>query len=161
MSELTIDIISYTSEQFAALSNDQVYEVQKAQRSKNALTQKLEKSKRAEKYRLVKNGTFRSDIYANVCAELDMAYQSQVESLRSGLLFFLQYGNQVESSGNPYPIDYSLPMEERAAAVREYYTSAFTDPALRLDAYANDTTAKRYLGELYAYLYDYFAAQVK
>ncbi len=161
MSELVIDIISYTSEQFAQLSSDQVYEVQKAQRSKNALTGKLEKRKRAEKYRLVKNGVFRSEIYANVCAELDAEYEAAVENLRSGLLFYLQYGYQVENSGgNPYPLDYSLSIEERAVAVRDYYLSAYTDPAVRLEAFAADSVAKRYLGEMYAYLYDYFAGLV-
>ena len=46
---MTIDIINYTSEQFAALSTEQILEVKRVQLSKNRLTRKLEEKKKSEK----------------------------------------------------------------------------------------------------------------
>ena len=47
---MTIDVISYTDAQFAALSDAQVLEVQEAQLKKNRLYIQLEENKRKENY---------------------------------------------------------------------------------------------------------------
>ena len=48
---MTIDIISYTDEQFAAMTEEQILEVESVQLKKNRLTKKLGEEKRTEKFR--------------------------------------------------------------------------------------------------------------
>ena len=64
---MVIDIISYTDTQYAALSEEQILEVQQAQLKKNRLLIKLEEDKRKEKYRLIENGVFLSKIWDLYC----------------------------------------------------------------------------------------------
>ena len=60
---MEIDIITFTDEQYATLTETQLQEVYKAQEKKDKLTWKLEEEKREEKHRLLKNGTFVSGIW--------------------------------------------------------------------------------------------------
>ena len=59
---MTIDIINYTDEQFAELTEEQILEVEEAQLRKNRLTARLEEDKKREKYRLLEAGVFRSPV---------------------------------------------------------------------------------------------------
>ena len=156
---MTIDIISYTDEQFAQLTAEQLLEVRSAQLKKNRLDRQLEKDKLKEKYRLIENGIFLSPLWEQYCQQLQIEHDEEVEAIRDALLFFLRFSNKppmedVEES--PYEVDYSLPEDERAIIVREYYESAYTNGQERFDAFVADSVAKQYLGEWYATLYDYF-----
>ena len=153
---MTIDIINYTSEQFAALSTEQILEVKRVQLSKNRLTRKLEEKKKSEKFRLIAAGIFCSGIWDKICAELDEAYSQEVDGLRDGVLFYLQHGEQQPgASPAPYVVDYSLSVYERSVIVRDYYLNTYSSAKERYEAFMKDEVAKSYLCEGYAGLHDY------
>ncbi len=159
---MVIDIISFTDEQFAELSAEQLLEVKNVQLKKNRLTQQLEEDKRKEKYRLLTAGIFRSPIYAEICDRLDGTYSQEVENLREGLLFYLRFssrpsGGSDETTG--YPLDYSLSYDDRYDVVREYYNETYDTAEERFNAFSADKIAVSYLGEYYSVLFNYFYAQ--
>ncbi|MBQ2740783.1 MAG: hypothetical protein IJF39_04095 [Clostridia bacterium] len=156
---MTIDVINYTEEQFAKLNSEQLLEVRKVQTSKNRLLRRLEEEKLAEKYRLVKAGIFRSGIWENLCARLQDAYDAEVEMLREGLLFYLQYSGQ-QQNGAGYTVDYSLSVVDRTVLVKEYYIRTYDDPNERFEAFKNDPIAPSYLCEAYSSLYQWFLYDV-
>ena len=156
----TIDIINFTDSQFAAMTRGQLQEITTAQQKKNRLQKKLRDALRKEKYRLVKNGLFHSDLYALTEERLTAEYENEVELIKQRLLFYLRYSMKPESStavsNAPYKVDYALSDAERLSIVKGYYETAYTDGVERFEAFKNDKIARSYLGELYAPLYDYF-----
>lgn len=156
-----IDIISYTSEQYAVLSEAQITHIREVQREKDDLVLEYEKKKKKEKFRLLKNGTFRSSIYESVCAELDAEFEKSVERLRNGLLFYLRYSlKEMDAAADaPYELNYSHTYEERLAVVRAYYEGTYSNPQERFEAFKADEVALNYLGEYYAPLYEYYFVQ--
>ncbi|MBO7297455.1 MAG: hypothetical protein J6U60_00220 [Clostridia bacterium] len=159
---MVIDIISFTAEQFALLSDAQLLEVKTAQLEKNRLSRDLEEKKQAEKNRLVENGTFLSELWNLYCAKLQEEYEVEVQAIRDSLLFYLQFSMRADADQElSYTVDYALPMEERLAIVKGYYETTYTDAKQRFEAFAQDKVAVAYLGELYAPLYDYFLALAK
>ena len=157
---MEIDIISFTDEQFAALTEEQLLEVENVQMKKNRLTEDLEEEKRKEKFRLLKAGVVRSGIWTGICDSLDASYEREVEWLRDGLLFYLRFASKPpEETSAPYEVDYSLSYEKRLEIVREYYDSTYSDPEEKFPAFKQDKVALNYLGELYAPLYELYAAQ--
>ena len=88
---MTIDIIAYTQEQYAALPESHILEIKNAQLKKDRLMRKLEEDKQAAKERLIENGTFLSGLWAQLCERLEAVYAQEVEAIREGLLFFLHY----------------------------------------------------------------------
>lgn len=155
---MTIDIISFTDEQFAFLSETQIQEIKNVQAQKDELTSALAEKKRKEKFRLTKNGVFRSAIYDSICAALDVEYAATVESLKERLLFYLRFSSKVndtESENSPYVVNYSLTYEERYNIVKEYYLETYSDGAERFNAFKADKVAPKYLGEFYSTMYDY------
>ena len=156
---MTIDVINYTDEQFAKLNSEQLLEVRKVQTAKNRLLRRLEEEKLAEKYRLVKAGIFRSGIWKNLCVRLQDAYDAEVEMLREGLLFYLQYSGQ-QQNGIGYTVDYSLSVVDRAVLVKEYYIRTYDDVNERFEAFKNDPIAPSYLCEAYSSLYQWFLYDV-
>ncbi len=158
---MTIDIINYTEEQYAKLNNEQLMEVKKAQATKNRLKKKLTDEKLSEKYRLVKAGIFHSKIWSMICDRLQSEYNAEVEVLRDGLLFYLQYsGQQGTGSGVGYTVDYSLSVADRVTLVKAYYLDAYSDPNERFEAFKNDPIAPSYLCEAYSGLYQWFLYDV-
>ena len=159
---MTIDIISYTDAQFAALSAEQILEVKSAQLKKNRLDLKLEEEMKKERHRLLENGTFLSSIWDLYCAKLQAEHDAEVETIRDSLLFYLRFTAKPEEPANnaPYPLDYSLTNAERYAVVRDYYEAMYTDPNELFRVFKNDKVALSYLGELYKTLYDYFLYEV-
>ncbi len=154
---MNIDIISYTDEQFAALSVEQLEQVREAQLKKNKLTAKLDKEKQEEKFRLVENGIFLSSIWDVYCQKLETEYEAEVETIREALLFYLRFSTkEEEESSAPYTVNYALTMEERFAIVRQYYEYTYSDAKECYNAFIADPVAKTYLGELYSPLHDYF-----
>ena len=161
---MKIDIISYTDEQYAQLTAEQLLEVRSAQLKKNRLDRELEKKKTDEKYRLVERGIFLSPLWDQYCEKLQKEYEDEVALLRDALLFFLRFSNkppEEEVEENPYLLDYSLPEDERAVIVKEYYESTYADGKERFDAFVADPVAKQYLGEWYGTMYDYFLENSK
>ncbi len=157
---MTIDIINYTDEQFAELTEEQILEVEEAQLRKNRLTARLEEDKRREKYRLLEAGVFRSPVYEKLCDALEEEYDQEVESIRDALLFYLRFASRPSGEESaPYPLDYSLDYAERLAVVKGYYDETYSDPADRFAAFTADKVARNYLGEAYAGLYDLYADQ--
>lgn len=159
---MEIDIIAFSDSQFALLTNEQLEEVKSVQLRKNRLTAALEEKKRKAKYKLVEQGAFRSSIFDEICAKLNQSYQEEVESLRSGLLFYLRFS--VKSDGTqdaPYEIDYSKTYEERYNVVKAYYDTTYSTASERLEALKNDRAATGYLGEYYSTLFDYYAVRAE
>ncbi len=173
---MVIDIVAYTDEQFASMQSAKLQKICNAQLKKNALLRKLQEDILAAKQRLTDNGVFASTLLEAKEAELTEACQAKIQEVREALLFSLRYagstggedsGGSGDSSGTgdtsneaPYPVDYALSEEDRMIAVRSYYETAYSDPTERFNAFAADTFARNYLGEMYAPLYHYFEAQV-
>lgn len=155
---MTVDIISFTSEQYARLSEEQLLQVRSAQAKKNRLDNELAAAKEAEKYRLIKNGVFLSEIWERYCAKLQREYEQELESLRQGLLFYLQY-SKGSAADVPYEVDYDSTVAERFEVVKTYYETAYADGTERFEAFKADEFAVGYLGEGYAALYDYLLEQ--
>ena len=159
---MTIDIIEFTDAQYSALNEEQLQEVMNAQTKKDKLLSSLNEKKRKEKFRLLKNGIFRSNIYDSLCAQWDSEYQSELNAIKERLLFYLRFSLKVETPvGHPYVVDYALSYSERFMVVRDYYLATYSDPTARMDAFKQDTVAPSYLGEYYASLYDYFLDKIE
>ena len=88
---MEIDVISFTDEQFARLTDEQLVEVKEVQLKKNKLLRALEKAKAKEKYRLLKNGVLGGSSYQKVCAELQnrLTLESFMELVHMGLVKIL------------------------------------------------------------------------
>jgi hypothetical protein len=162
---MVIDIIDYQDTQYIQLGEYRLERVRLAQLEKNKLLSQLAKDKRRAKYKLLKNGTYRSGIYASVCAELERQCEEEIKALRDGLLFYLRYSMRPDASpvpdvDAPYEVDYSFSDEMRLSVVKGYYESTYTDPGERFNAFAADEVAPQYLGELYKALYDFFKVQI-
>ena len=153
---MVIDIINYTQAQYASLNAEELLEVKSAQLKKNALDRKLQNDLEAEKHRLVKNGIFDSAIWDLYKVKLQAVHDLEVDAIREALLFFLQFSSKPEQGQTaPYPIDYSLTMQERYTVVKDYYVSKYSDSNSRMTAFLKDSVATAYLGEWYSTLYNY------
>ena len=154
---MTIDIINYSTEQLAAMSEAQLMEVKEAQARKDRLKRKLDAQIESEKGKLVEKGIFNSELFTLIKNKLTAEYEEEVNLLRDGLLFYLLYtvrsGDQ--DAKPPYPINYSLTYAERYRVVRDYYVATYEDAHERVIQFRADEFAVKYLGEMYATLYDY------
>ena len=123
---LTIDIISYSPEQFASLSQAQLLEIREAQNKKDTWALALEEKLQKEKEGLVKRGIFNSSLFRLIEEKLRAEYTQKVNLLKDSLIFYLQYSKNEsnEDMGVPYEVDYALSYEERYATVRDYYLGA-------------------------------------
>ena len=163
---MVIDVISYSNEQFAALTSEQILEVRSVQLQVNELRAKKEKIKADMKFKLSDNGVLRSSMALKSAEAEILLIDQKIDNLREGLLFYLQYVSRPSEGGSgdgssgtteaPYTVDYSLPYDERYFIVRDYYESAYTDPHERFQAFCEDKVALVYLGEFYNTLYDWF-----
>ncbi len=161
---MVIDIVNYTDEQFASLSAGKLQQIRSAQLKKNKLLQELAERLEKEKKDLIDKGTFVSTILEIRTGELTAACEREIEALREGLLFYLQYvsngsgGSNVQiPDGIPYDVDFSLSETDRMTQVKNYYETTYLyDAQLRFDAFCKDEFARSYLGEWYASLYHYF-----
>ena len=156
---MTIDIISYSEQQLAALSAEKLLEVRRAQIKKDALSEELAERLKTEKGKLINNGTFPSNLWSMIVSKLTQEYNAQVEQLRDSLLFYLHYvadDAPIVYPDVPYTVDYSLSEDERMFIVKEYYETTYTDKAARYAAFKKDDFVKVYIGELYLPLHDYF-----
>ncbi len=153
---MEIDIISYTAAQFSVLTDEQLLQVKEAQIKKNELMRDLEERLQNEKEKLVEKGMLHSGIWAKLEQKLREECETEVAWIRETLLFYLRYSVAEEITQAPYKVDFSLSDSERLDIVKTYYTQAYSDPLERLNVYGKDEVAMKYLGEYYAWLYDYF-----
>lgn len=157
---MNIDIISYSEEQYAAMTQEQLKEVRQAQEEKDELKLKMEESLQRERDALVKKGIFNSNLYELIRKKAQKEFEDKVEFIREGLVFFLRYSADPDGTGidAPYEVNYAQSYEARFNVVRSYYETEYTDGKERFDAFKMDRFALKYLGELYLPLYDYFLA---
>jgi hypothetical protein len=156
---MVIDIITYTDEQFAVMSPEQIMEIKEAQFKKNKLTLELEEKLQKEKERLSENGILRAELWGIIQNKLRERYRNEVEKLKEGLLFYLRFSSIPDGDSEdtaPYVVNYALSETERFNIVKTYYERTYTNGAARFNAFEQDKIAPKYLGELYAALYDYF-----
>ncbi len=157
---MVIDIVSYTTEQFAAMKTANLQKICNAQLKKNALLKALERDILEAKERLVNRGAFTSTIFESKKAELTAACNVEIESVRAALLFSLRYAGATSGDSAaedaPYSVDYALSEEDRMLVVKAYYEDTYTDATERFNAFVADAFARSYLGEMYAPLYHYF-----
>lgn len=156
---MTIDIISYTEEQYAGLAATQMQKIREAQLKKDRLQIRLDEELRKEKERLVANGTFHSGIFDRIAEKLQAEYDEEVEVIREGLNVYLETSMRPEGTEDqeaPYVVNYALSEYERYTIVKEYYETTYTNGTELFEVFKTDTVAPEYLGDLYAPLYDYF-----
>lgn len=130
-----------------------------------------EEAVRALHAHLLERRTFRSSIAENGEEALKEAYQAQLAAIQRELDESLQAlyregaeepgepdpepdpGGTTEPGGDgaPYEVDYTLPMQDRYMAVKNYYLS-YADMAEALADLQEDETAENYLGRYYDYL---------
>ena len=156
---MTIDIISFTDDQFARLTDEQLVEVRNVQLKKNRLLRALEEDKKQVKYTMLKKGTYVGASYEKACEELQSVCDEEIENLRDGLLFYLRYAVRDDGQEAPYLVDYSLPYEDRISIVRTYYETTYPDAVDRVTAFRQDEVAISYLGELYGPIYELYYAE--
>ena len=73
---MTIDIVTYTDEQYAAMTQEQLKEVRDAQTEKDELKIELEDTLKAERAALVKKGIFNSNLYQMIKTKLEKEYEA-------------------------------------------------------------------------------------
>ncbi len=157
---MVIDILSYTPEQFAALSGKKLQKIREAQKKKNQLEEEWREKVKKEREKRLQNNTYLTSVFALFEANAEQEYNDAVEQLRDDLNFTLHYLVKVEKNDRvPYPLDESLSPSERYKVVKNYYDKTYANPITLFEAFKADLVAKEYLGDLYATLYDYYAAR--
>ena len=157
---MTIDIISYTDDQYANLTDDHILEVRSAQLKKNTLEKKLAEKLRAERHKFIKNGMLLSKPWEKYVEQLNAECLAKIEEIREALLFFLRFTIPFTAENVPYPLDHTLSYEERYIVVRDYYLDKYLNSLERLHVYEKDKVAMAYLGELFAVLHGYLKSLV-
>lgn len=154
---MKIDIVTYTDEQYAAMTAEQLKEVRDAQTEKDELKIELEDTLKAERAALVKKGIFNSNLYQMIKTKLEKEYEARVDFIRECLLFFLQYSKDPNGAGieAPYEVNYAQSYDARVQVVRQYYETAYPDPNERFRAFSLDGFALTYLGNRYKALHEY------
>ena len=155
---MTFDIIEMSDEDIERLSNVQMQLLRTAQKKKNELYHKMEKDIALYKKLVLTNNFIDSSIGLQKETEIRLEYEYQVDILREQLQYSLEindpYPNEDEDQELVgYVVDYSLPYIDRYAIVKEYYLSIL-DPAERMNLYAKDDVARRYLDNYYTILYN-------
>ena len=154
---MKIDIVTYTDEQYAAMTQEQLKEVRDAQTEKDELRVKLDEELEREKNKLVKKGIYNSNLYQLMKDKLEKEFEDRVAFIRDCLLFFLRYSSHPNDSGldAPYEVNYAQSYEARFNVLKNHYTTEYEDPMEAFEAFKLDKFALNYLGELHAALYDY------
>ena len=157
----TIDIITFTSTQFSLLTVGQLQTVKTAQQQKDRLYKKLQQKLRKEKYKMVKNGVYRSEIYRLLEERLMAEYEKDVAVIKDCLLFYLRYSMKTAAAAEmaPYRVDYSLTDEQRMLVVKEFYVKNYPNAVERFELFLQDKVAPQYLGEMYPPLFSYLSSE--
>ena len=161
---MTIDIIDLTDPQYSQLNAVQLSMVRAAQGKKDKILAGAQTEKDQLFRKMAANGIARSSAYSYAVQEIDEKAQSDVDVIKQDLLYQIAYenwqweGNESGPYRYPQNPNYNLTPSQRFLEVRTYYMSVTSDPDARLRAFAGDTLAKSYLGELYVTLYDLLAS---
>jgi hypothetical protein len=159
---MIIDIISYTEEQYAALTAAQLLEIREAQTKKNRLERIMRDKVQQEKNDMIRNGIFNSQLFDYVQQKLEEDCEKDVNLIREGLLFYLRYSMRpegtVDGSDAPYIVNFALSEQERLLIVKNYYETTYTDKKELFSEFLKDKIAPLYVGEYYASLYEHFMA---
>lgn len=155
---MTFDILEYSDEELEKLTTIQMQLLRTAQKSKNELTHNLEKNLEMFKMQIMGNGTSNMDLYELKRRELQAEYDYRVDILKEQLIYSMGLNEPVPDADSDqekvgYIVDYSLSYTDRYNIVRAYYLS-IENPVERMNLYANDEVAKRYLANYYATLYN-------
>ena len=75
---MKIDIVTYTDEQYAAMTQEQLKEVRDAQTEKDELRVKLDEELEREKNKLVKKGIYNSNLYQLMKDKLEKEFEDRV-----------------------------------------------------------------------------------
>ena len=157
---MVIDIIDYKEEQYAELTDSQILEIRDAQRKKNERIGKMYDEMRALRQKAVNNGMRYSRAFELEYVQLQEDCDADIWRIKEDLMFYLLYASRLEDvQGSEYPLDYSLPVEERCNAVKGYYLDMYSDAQERFQAFQKDKIARTYLCDTYASLLDYFWLQ--
>ncbi len=158
---MVIDVIAFTDEQFATLSEEQILEVKSVQLKVNKLRQEADRLAVKMKFTLLKNGVGRSSALEEYEIRERERIEQEIDTLREGLLFYLRFTVKHGSTENeaPYTVDYSLTYQQRYLIVKAYYDGQYTDARERYNALREDEIAKVYLGEMYLDLSDLYKFQ--
>ena len=156
---MTIDIISFTDDQYERLTDEQLVEVRNVQFKKNRLLRALEEDKKKAKYEMLQKGVYVGSSYTKLCEKLQAECEEEINTLRDGLLFYLRYAVRSDGQEAPYLVDYSLDYPERIGIVREYYETTYPDPVERVTVFNEDEIALTYLGEYFAPIYELYYAE--
>lgn len=155
---MTFDILDYTDEELKKLTTIQMQLLRTAQKKKNELTRNMQKELEQYRLHIIGNNLYCSNLYADRERELKSELDYQVEILREQLIYSMDLNEPYPDADSDqekvgYIVDYSLSYSERYTIVRDYYLS-IENPAERMNLYANDEVAKRYLANYYATLYN-------
>lgn len=155
---MEFDIITLTQEEIAGLTTIQMQLLRTAQKNKNELYRKLQQDIALFKKLVYTDGMKESSLLEQKRAELEEEYNYKVGVLAEQLQYALKLNEPYPDRGEGdssagYIVDYSLSYTDRYIIVRDYYL-AIEDPAERMSLYANDETAKKYLGSYYTTLYN-------
>ena len=129
-----------------------------AQKKKNQLVHGMENDLEMFRQLLMTNGTNWSTLYRQKQAALQSELDYQVAILKEQLLYSMELNEPYPDADSDqekvgYIVDYSLSYTDRYNIVRAYYLS-IENPVERMNLYANDEVAKRYLGSYYSTLYN-------
>lgn len=150
---MQFDVIEITDDDLAAMTAQQYLILVNAQLKKDELTKQLAEDKKSVLLVLLANGMARSSTYSDLCAELDAAYAADIEVLVEKLQYNLANTSlPVSLMDVGYDLNFALSEEARMEEVQAYYL-AIEDPSERMRRYAEDETAKEYLGDYYDVLY--------
>ena len=153
---MVIDIVAFTNKQMNALSEKQLRKIKSVQLKKNRLKRALDKNMTAERNRLINGGLFHSDLYELLKADLQKAYDDEIEVMKEELLVSLtDLALEDGVPRAPYTLDFDLSYEERFDIVKDYYMGEYSDDVHRFMKFKEDEVAIIYLGEYYKPLYDY------
>ena len=155
---MIFDIIEVDEDELQNYSAVQMQLLRTAQKKKDELEHKMKSELTMFNLMIVGNGMKKSTLYEHKMLALEQEFEYQVEILREQLLYALElndpyFGQDDDQEMAGYIVDYSLTYTERYKIVRDYYMS-IEDPALRMQLYANDDVAKKYLDSYYSILYD-------
>ena len=154
---MEFDIIEVTEAYYATLTTAQRRLLITAQKNKNALVRRAEKTVSDYRRKLLTNSVQTSTLLdqktKEVYDELDYEISVLKEQLLNNININGSIVDETEYGNVGYKVDFTLPYTERYIIVRNYYLS-LPDAQERVNLYLKDEVAKKYLGRYYESLYN-------
>ncbi len=158
---MTFDILEYTDEELEKLTTIQMQLLRTAQKKKDELVRGMQKDLDMYKMLLMGNGTAYYTMFDLKKQELQAELDYQIEIIKEQLIYSMELNEPFPDADSDqekvgYIVDYTLSYTDRYNIVRAYYL-AIENPVERMNLYANDEVAKRYLANYYSTLYNVLA----